>query len=149
MKRYSPYIVAISVFILAAGAIFHDRFETRHRNNKYGNPDYEKLVRECRYYKTEDDFITVKLYEGKNSERGTSWYSVTFKRPGTEETQIFISAGSPGIDSIGLCEKEIKLMCGKGCINIPVDELESRFGVPLIYYNGKEVKEGSGLSDKI
>lgn len=149
MKRYYSYIVFILVLILAAAAIFHDSFRSKHRNTKYGDPSFEKLVKECRYYKTEDDFITVKLYEGKNIERGTIWYSVTFEQPGKEETQIFASSGNPGINSIGLCEKEIKLMCGKGCINIPIDDLESRFEVPLIYYNGKEMKEGSRLSDKI
>jgi len=149
MKKYSSYIVFLLVVGLVVAAIFHDRFKSKHRTIKYGNPSYEKLVKECRYYKTEDDFVTIKLYEGKNSERGTSWYSVTFEKPGKDETQIFASSGTPGIESIGLCEKEIKLMCGKGCINIPFDDLESRFEVPLIYYNGKEVKEGSLLSDKI
>lgn len=149
MKRYISYIIALSVFILVIGAIFHGSFKTKQRNVKYGAPSFEKLIRECRYYKTEDDFITVRLYEGRNSERGISWYSVTFEHPGKEETQIFVSSGKPGIDSIGLCEKEIKLMCGKGCISIPVDELEPKFRAPLFYYNGKEVKEGSGLSDKI
>ncbi|HOP29722.1 MAG TPA: hypothetical protein P5120_08040 [Spirochaetota bacterium] len=149
MKKYTSYIAFLLVVILAVAAIFHDRFKSRHRNVKYGNPSYEKLVKECRYYKTEDDFITVKLYMGRNDDRGTTWYSVTFEKPGKEETQIFASAGTPGIESIGLCEKEIKLMCGKGCINIPVDEIESKLEVPLVYYNGKEVKEGSLLSDKI
>ena len=149
MKKYTSYIAFLLIITLAVAVIFHDRFRSSHRNIKYGNPTYEKLVKECRYYKTEDDYFTVKLYEGKNSERGTTWCSVTFEKPGKEETQIFASSGTPGIESIGLCEKEIKLMCGKGCINIPVEDLESRFEVPLIYYNGKEMKEGSRLSDKI
>ncbi|HOP64734.1 MAG TPA: hypothetical protein PK358_14560 [Spirochaetota bacterium] len=149
MKRYTSYIITFTVLFLAVAALFHHVYKPKFRNIKYGNPVFERLVRECRYYKTEDDYITVKLYRGDNRERGTVWYSVTFERPGTDETQIFISAGEPGIESMGLCDNEIKLMCGKGCINIPVDNIESRLTGPLIYYNGKEIEDSGVLSDKI
>ena len=149
MKRYSPYIIAVMVVLLLAVAIFHDIYKSDSRIVKYGNPAYERLLRECRYYKTEDECLVVKLYEGKNSSKGTAWYSVTVEKPGIAETQIFISSGTPGVDSIGLCEKEIKMMCGKGCVTIPVDELDSKIKVPLIYYNGEMSKDGEVLSDKI
>lgn len=148
MKRYSSHIVLLCLVLLCAGVIVHKIYEKRSRVVKYGNPANERLVRECRYYKTDQDCLTVKLYEGRDVSRGTSWYSVTFEKPGSTETQILVSAGNPGIESIGLCEKEIRLMCGKGCINIPVENVDERFRVPLIYYNGKEIGE-SGLSDKI
>lgn len=148
MKRFYPYIALLAVVTLAAAAVFHKIYNSGHRIVKYGNPAYERLIRECRYYKSDKDYITVKLYEGRNSVRQSIWYSVTYEQPGTAEAQIFISAGNPGIESIGLCDKEIKLMCGKGCINIPLDSLKERADVPLIYYNGRETEE-SGLSDKI
>lgn len=149
MKRYAPYIITILVAILLTAAVFHKFFGQGARNVKYGNPAYERLVRECRYYKTGDECLVVKLYEGRNSAKGTSWYSVTVEEPGIDETQIFISSGNPGVDSIGLCEKEIKLMCGKGCVTIPIDELDSRVKIPLIYYNGEEMRDGEVLSNKI
>ncbi len=149
MKKYASYIIFILVVILAIFAFFHDRFKAKDRNIKYGNPQMEKIIKECRYYKQNGEVQTLKLYEGRNSARGTSWYSLTYEGEGIKETQIFISAGDFTVDSLGFTEKEIKLLCGRGCITIPVDKLESKIEVPLIYYNGKEMKEGSFLSDKI
>lgn len=149
MRYYAPYIVSLIILLFISSALFHKGYKPKIRNYKYGNPEHEKLVYESRGSLQSDNFLLFRLYIGSDNAGGEFWYSVTLEKPGMGETQIFASFGAPAIDKLIITEKKVKLVSGRGSIDIPLDHLDERLLNPLVYFMGKEVEPVKASTDKI
>lgn len=148
MRYYAPYIAALFVIIFIGSALFYHGSRFRGRDVKYGNPAKEELVQEAVHIKEDGVSLKFRLYMGSDGSGGACWYSVTYEHEGREK-QIFASFDSPVVERINVCDRCLTVVCGKNRLEIPVEELDSRVLVPLVYYQGEELKENSILSDEI
>jgi hypothetical protein len=148
MRYYAPYIAAFFVIIFMGSALFHHGSRFRGRVVKYGNPAKEKLIQEAAHINKDGVTLKFRLYMGSDGSGGACWYSVTYENDGRER-QVFASFDNPVVNKINACDRCLSVICGKNKIKIPVEELEQRVMVPLVYYQGEELKDKSALSDEI
>lgn len=148
MRYYAPYIVTFIVILFIGSALFHQGSKFRYRDVKYGNPAKEKLVQEAVHINKEAVPLKFRLYIGNDGSGGASWYSITYEHGGREK-QIFASFENPVVSKINACDNCLLIICGKNKIKIPMQELDQRIMVPLVYYQGEEIRGGDCLSDKI
>ncbi len=148
MRYYAPYIVTFIVMLFIGSALFHHGSNLKLRNVKYGNPAKEKLVQEAVHISKEAVPLRFRLYIGSDGSGGACWYSITYEDEGREK-QIFASFDHPAVSKISACDNCLKIICGKNKIEIPIHELEQKMIMPLVYYQGEEIREDDILSDKI
>ena len=148
MRYYAPYITAFIVIIFMGSALFYHGSRFRSRDVKYGNPAQERLIQEAVHINKEGVSLKFRLYMGSDGSGGACWYSVTYEHDGKEK-QIFASFDRPVVEKLNTCDECVAIVCGKNRIEIPLEELEQRVIVPLVYYQGEELNENSSLSDKI
>lgn len=149
MRYYAPYLVALSIVIMIVAALFHHGYKSSSRDYKYGNPEHEKLIQECRHIEDDAGVRVTRLYGGYSEVADSYWYSVTVEMNGKKETQIFASFDTPVIDRISSCKTSLELKSGKKTIVIPVKDIEGRMKVPLVFYRDKELKENFWSADKM
>lgn len=148
MRYYAPYIVTFIVVLFIGSALFHQGSKFRCRDVKYGNPAKEKLVQEAVHINKEAVPLKFRLYIGSDGSGGACWYSITYENAGREK-QIFASYDHPVVSKIKVYDSCLMIICGKNKIEIPMEELDQRIMVPLVFYQGEEVKRCNTLSDKI
>jgi len=149
MRYYAPYIAALIVIIFIASALFHHGSRFTGRSVKYGNPAKEKLLQEYVQLKNSEDALKFRLYMGSDGSGGACWYSVTAKQGKGKEMQVFASFSTPVVDKITACDTHLRVICGKNIIKIPLNELDQRSMVPLVYYMGNEMEGDTLSADKI